>query len=217
MRCLLKKELRLALHPMNVAFLALSALLMVPNYPYYVTFFYTSLGIFMLFQAARENHDIPYMMVLPLQKRDMVRARFLLVCAVELVQLVCCIPFLYLRGAYAHLNNQVGVEANWVFLGLSMVLMGLFNLSFLPGFYRTAEKIGGPFLCSSILFFVLIFAAEALEWVVPGLHTAGELAAGAKPLSQLPYFAAGLAIYAALSWLAYRISAKRFAALDLHF
>ena len=52
---LMKKELKLVLHPMNIVFLALSALLLVPNYPYYVTFFYTTLGIFMMTQTAIEN------------------------------------------------------------------------------------------------------------------------------------------------------------------
>ena len=46
MKALLQKELRLAMHPAALLFLALSALLIIPNYPYYVTFFYTTLGIF---------------------------------------------------------------------------------------------------------------------------------------------------------------------------
>ena len=46
MKQLLQKELALTLHPTSVLFLALSALLLVPGYPYYITFFYTGLGIF---------------------------------------------------------------------------------------------------------------------------------------------------------------------------
>ena len=66
---LMKKELKLVLHPMNFGFLALSAFLLIPNYPYYVTFFYTTLGIFMMTQTARENRDISYMMRLPIAQR----------------------------------------------------------------------------------------------------------------------------------------------------
>ena len=43
MKNLLMKELRLALHPAAVMFLALSAMLLIPNYPMYVILFYTSL------------------------------------------------------------------------------------------------------------------------------------------------------------------------------
>ena len=43
---LLKKEWKLVMMPVPLLFLLLSALVLVPNYPYYVTFFYTTLGIF---------------------------------------------------------------------------------------------------------------------------------------------------------------------------
>ena len=48
MKELLLKELKLAMHPAAIMFIALSALLIIPNYPYYVTYFYTSLGIFFI-------------------------------------------------------------------------------------------------------------------------------------------------------------------------
>ena len=44
MKHLLYKEWRLAMHPTALLFLPLSAMLLIPNYPYYVIFFYTSLG-----------------------------------------------------------------------------------------------------------------------------------------------------------------------------
>ena len=58
MNRLLQKELRLAMHPASVGFLLLSALLLIPNYPYYVTFFYTSLGVFFICLGGRENKDV---------------------------------------------------------------------------------------------------------------------------------------------------------------
>ena len=48
MKELLKKEISLVLHPTNWLFLALSALVLVPNYPYYVTFLYGAGDIFSL-------------------------------------------------------------------------------------------------------------------------------------------------------------------------
>ena len=46
MKALQSKEWRLAMSPVPLLFLALSGLVLIPNYPYYVTFFYTTLGIF---------------------------------------------------------------------------------------------------------------------------------------------------------------------------
>lgn len=76
MKLLIKKEWKLTVTPVPLLFLLLSALVLVPSYPYYVTFFYNALGIFLMLQAARENRDVYYMALLPLTKRDLVRARF---------------------------------------------------------------------------------------------------------------------------------------------
>ena len=70
---LLKKEWKLVMMPVPLLFLLLSALVLVPSYPYYVTFFYNALGIFLMLQAARENRDVYYMALLPVTKRDVVR------------------------------------------------------------------------------------------------------------------------------------------------
>ncbi len=215
MQNLLKKELRLCLHPMNLCFLALSALLLVPNYPYYVTFFYTTLGIFMMFQSARENRDIFYMMLLPVRKRDMVKARFACVMCIELAQVLCCLPFLWLRSRYAELNNAVGIEANVGFLGISFVMLGVFHWIFLVGFYKTANRIGQPFLWSSVAFFGMIVLAEALLRVIPYLREVCDSMEKAMQLKQLPLLAGGLAVYLLLTFLAYRRSVRRFERLDL--
>ena len=83
MRLMLRKELRLALHPTAPMFLALSAMLMIPSYPYLVAFFYTGLAVFFTCLNGRENQDVFYSMLLPVAKRDLVRARFLTVTLLE--------------------------------------------------------------------------------------------------------------------------------------
>ena len=67
---LFKKEWKLVMMPVPLLFLLLSGLVLIPNYPYYVTFFYTTLGIFLMMQSARENRDLYYMALLPITKRE---------------------------------------------------------------------------------------------------------------------------------------------------
>ena len=212
---LMKKELKLVLHPMNFGFLALSAFLLIPNYPYYVTFFYTTLGIFMMTQTARENRDISYMMRLPIAKRDMVKARFITVMLIELAQVLCCIPFMIIRSRYAELNNPVGIEANIGFLGISLIMLGVFHLIFLAGFYKTAVNVGLPFIWSSVAFFVMGAIAEIALRVIPYLRDTCDSMAAAMQVRQIPLLIGGLLVYLLLTWLAYRLSVKRFEALDL--
>jgi len=82
------KDLRLAAHPMMYVFALFGVMLIIPNYPYTVVFFYGLLGIFFTFLNGRENKDVYYCAVLPVTKRDQVRARAWLVVAVELAELV---------------------------------------------------------------------------------------------------------------------------------
>lgn len=68
------KDLRLAAHPMMYVFALFGVMLIIPNYPYTVVFFYGLLGIFFTFLNGRENKDVYYCAVLPVTKRDQVRA-----------------------------------------------------------------------------------------------------------------------------------------------
>lgn len=140
-------------HAGAAAVLLLSALVLVPSYPYYVTFFYNALGIFLMLQAARENRDVYYMALLPLTKRDLVRARFSTIVTLQLLQALVCVPFMLLRRGYAEINNPVGIEANLAFLGFGFMLMGLFDLVFLPMHYKTAtisaNRLSFPASCCS--------------------------------------------------------------------
>lgn len=215
MKQLLKKEWRLTMPPMPVLFLLLSGLTLVPNYPYYVTFFYTTLGIFFYFQAARENRDTAYMLLLPVSKRQMVRARVLTVCEIELLQLLFCIPFMILRAGYADVKNAVGIEANVAFLGFGALLLGVFNLTFLPMHYKNGYDIGKPFVISAIVMFLLIVALEILSHVLPYMRTVCDSYAPADQIAQIPVLLGGLCCFAALTLLAERQSEKNFEKTDL--
>ena len=219
MKALMYKEWKLAMSPVPLLFLALSALLLIPSYPYYVTFFYTSLGIFLFFQSCRENRDVYYMMLLPVTKRETVRARVKTVMLLELLQAVSCVPFMLIRAQYGQTHNEVGIEANAAFLGLALVQMGVFNAMFLPMHYKTGYDLGKPFLLCSIVQFLLIALLETGEHVLlavlPQSTALLESYALSEQLRQLPILLGGACIWLLLSLLAERRSVKRFEKVDL--
>ena len=215
MKLLMKKEWKLTVTPVPLLFLLLSALVLVPSYPYYVTFFYNALGIFLMLQAARENRDVYYMALLPVTKRDQVRARAWLVVAVELAELVIAVPFAFLS---ARINpngtNLAGIDANVALFGSVLLIYGVFNVVFLPVFYKTAIRAGRAFLLAVIPMTVLMVLVEALShFPVVGPYLDATDAAG--QVRQLPVLAVGLASFALLSWLAYRKAAKNYERVDL--
>ena len=212
---LFKKEWKLVMMPVPLLFLLLSGLVLIPNYPYYVTFFYTTLGIFLMMQSARENRDLYYMALLPVTKREMVKARFSLVLTIEAMQVLVCLPFMLLRASYGEVKNAVGIEANTAFLGLGLVQMGLFNLVFFPMHYKNAYDLGKPFVVASVVEFFYIVLAEVCDHVIPYMKTVCESYALRDQLRQWPVLLGGAAVFALLTMAAERNSVWRFEQVDL--
>lgn len=91
---------------------------------------------------------------------------------------------------------MVGIEANAAWCGFGLVIYAAFNLVFLTGYYKTAQKIGVPFLAALVPVLLLITVMEgvshipALAWIdsvrpddqgPPAVHPGGggcHLAAG---------------------------------------
>lgn len=216
MKHLLYKELRLAKHPTIFLFLLFSAMLLIPSYPYYVAFIYTCLSVFFVFLQGRENNDLSFTALLPVRKRDIVRARCLLVVLMQLAQVLVSLPCAIVGARINPLGgNAAGIEANAAFFGLVLVMYALFNLLFLPAFYRTGYRVGRAFLFAGAAVLVYIVAAELLVQCVPALKASLDTFDPATRGTRLFVLLLGAGLYAAGSLLACRLSERRFARVDL--
>lgn len=214
MKALLYKQLKLTCHPMTLVFLLSGVFLLIPSYPYTVAFFYVTLGIFFMFQNSREQRDAAYCAVLPVRKRDGVRASCLFAVLVEVAALLLAIPFAVLSARINPMGtNQAGLDANPALFALALVLLGFFNRIFLPGFYKTGYKVGGPFLKASAAMTLVVLCDIALPHV-PGLAWLDGTDA-ASCLRQLPLLAVGAALYALLTMWACRRAAALYEKVDL--
>ena len=212
---LLRKEFVLFTHPTSWMFLCFGAMLLIPGYPMYVVFFWATLGLFYACLSARENNDLYYTLLLPVRKRDAVRARGLYFALMELLQLLACIPFAILRGVLRIGPNAAGMDVNLALFGLALLLMGLFNLLFLPRLYKNPAAVGKPFLIVTSFVFVYIVAAEACCFAVPFfrdvLDTPDPQHLGAKLIVLL----GGAAAFVLLTVLGVRRAEKIFEQVDL--
>ncbi len=214
MRALLQKELTLAVHPTNLIFLGLSALALIPNYPYETLFFYNCLGVFFLCLTARENRDVEFTLLLPVPKRAAVAARMLAAALLQLAQAGLAVPFALVRN-WMPMENQVGLEANVAFFGVAFLLLGAFNLVFFPLYYRDVGRVGLPFLAGCAVFTLLTCAAEASAHLVPFVRDVLDTKDPAHLPQKLAVLGIGLAAYALCTLLAYLRSARSFERLDL--
>ncbi len=212
---LLKKEFRLFTHPTSWMFLAFGAMMLIPGYPMYIPLFWATLGLFYACLSARENNDLYYTLLLPVRKCDAVRARGLYFALMELLQIAACIPFAILRGVLKIGPNAAGMDVNVALFGLGLILMGLFNLLFLPRLYKNPAAVGKPFLIVTIWVVVYILAAEVCCFAVPFfrdvLDTPDPQHLGAK----LIVLFVGAALFALLTALGVRRAEKIFDKVDL--
>lgn len=214
MKTLLYKQLRLACHPMTPVFCLSGIMLLIPNYPYSVAFFYVTLGLFFTFLNMREQKDIYYSALLPLRKRDTVRAAVAFTVLVELLSVVITALFCLLSAKLQPgKDNAVGMDANLMLLGAGFVLYGVFNLVFFVCLYRSGYKVGAAYLKANLALWPMMLLAEALPHFPP-LMWLNRVDTQAN-LRQIPILLFGMAVFAVLTMLAYRRSAGLYERVDL--
>ena len=212
---LLKKEIALCIHPAAWMMLALAVLILIPNYPYAVSFFYLTLGLFFICIGARENHDVTFTMTLPVKKRALVTGRFLLAMLLELLSLLLAGLMILLHSLLIHTPNGAGMEANIVLLGEGLLLYGVFHLIFFPLHYRDTSRVGLPFLFASAAVFLLITADVVLSYAFPFWRDVLDTPDPTQLRVKLLFDLGCAVFYALATFLSLRVSQKRFLTLDI--
>ena len=217
MKNLLNKELKLATSPLAWIFLLFSVMTFLPGYPILMGPFFLCLGLFQSFQMAREANDTLYTVLLPVRKADAVRAKYTVVCFFELIFLVLIAVFTVIRmtilsEAVPYVKNAL-MNATPFFLAMALIVFLLFNIIFLGGFFKTAYKIGRPYITFLIVSLIVILAAEALIHV-PFL-TFLRTPAGEKLPIQFAILAAAAVMFALFTRLSQNRSIERFERIDL--
>lgn len=213
---LLKKELKLCLHPAAVIMLGLSLLILIPNYPYAVSFFYTMLGLFFIAQGARENHDVTFTLSLPVNKRSVVDGRFLLTVFLELISLILAGILIAVHRLLIPGVNGAGMEANAALLGEGLFLFGVFNLIFYPAHFKDVNRIGAPFVAAVTVVFLLITAEVVSTYAVPFFRDVLDTPDPQNMSAKLCFDLVCLAAFTGMTLCSLRISQKRFEMQDIH-
>ena len=217
MKALLKKEMRLSASILSYLFLGFALMALLPGYPILCGVFFITLGIFQSFQSAREANDIVYSALLPIAKRDVVKGKYLFSIFIELtgflgMAVLTIIRMSALSDSPVYRQNAL-MNANPFFLGMALLIFGMFNLIFIGGFFRTAYKFAKPFVTYIIVCFLLIVVAEALHHV-PGLEAINAFGFDHIVL-QLTLLLGGVLIYILLTGISYHMACVSFEEIDL--
>ena len=217
MRRLWIKEFRLAASPLSYLFLIAACMTLLPGYPILMGAFFICLGLFQSFQNAREANDTLYTVLLPVRKTDFVRAKYAFVCTIQGIGFLLCaaltaVRMTVLSGGSAYVENAL-MNPSPVYLAAVLLIFAAFNVLFVGGFFRTAYKMGAPFLKFGIAALLLITAAEALHHF-PGLGFLNTTQ-GERLGLQFSILLAAVAVYGILTLLSCRSSRIKFEQIDL--
>ena len=203
MKELLKKEFTLTAGIVTYLFTLFGLMAFIPGYPILVSGFFVNLGIQITFQFAREYNDILYTVLLPVNKSDAVKARYLFCVCIQMTS--------FLISAAVYVQNVL-LSANLTFLAFLLVIHMLFNIIFVGGFFKTAYYYGKVFIIYSISAILTVGAAETLHHI-PGLEFLNATS-GEEVFIQIGILAVGIVLYIVGTILSMKTAIKRFEKLD---
>lgn len=217
MSALLKKEMRLSALLLTYLFIGFGFMAFIPGYPILCGVFFITLGIFQSFQNAREANDIVYSALLPIAKSDVVKGKYQFTLLIELsgfalMAVTTLIRMTLLADSPVYRQNAL-MNANPFFLGMALLIFGLFNVIFLGGFFKTGYKMGNYFIIYVVSAFAVITLAEAAHYF-PGMGALNAFGFEHASL-QLILLLAGIVCFALMTYLSFKKACSDFEKVDL--
>lgn len=215
MSSLLYKEFKLNISPLFYLATLLGALLLIPGWLYFIALMYVFfITITNIMSASKTQNDIGYCSMLPIRRRDIVKARIMSIHIIELLHIAVAVIFALInRRIYSF--NSIFMEPNAAFFGLGFVMYGIFNIIFFPMFYKTGHKIGLPAIIAIAAAVVFATAVEMGVMLLPKLNYALDNPAPETLIWKLVTLAAGIIFFVVTGIISYKLSAKRFEKLGL--
>lgn len=212
MHNLLIKELRLGVHPFFyfMPFLT-GALMLIPGWLYFlVILYFCFLTIPNMFAGYKTQNDLIFSSMLPVTKKDIVKARIYVIVLLELLHLIVAMIYGAISVRFFPELVYYFFKPTFGFWGLCFVMMAIFNLIFISMYYKTAYKYGAATFAS--ITGAMLFAIGA-EWLSIENYSIYEFFKGAgsdQLANHLFVFIAGIVAFALFTIIAYYIAIKRF-------
>jgi len=224
MKALIYKELKLSMHPICYVFMFLFPfMLLIPGFPSAVGFIYILSAYPILFLGAnkgQQSNDLLYTTLLPIRKKDIVKARIFTVAFMQFV-------FIFVASALSPLayfiNKElppdkaipgIGINGFVSIIGIALIGYSIADLIFFPIYYKHGKSIVMSTLFT-ILGFVLYLAIFTIVIpYIPGCEGYSKLLQGSGLGAQFIFLGICLAIYFLLHLIVYRVSTRLLEKVD---
>ena len=209
---LVMKDLRLGINSFFFVLPVLTgALMLVPGWIYFlVPLYFCWLTVPNMFGGFKAQNDLLFTAMMPVTKKDMVRARIVVIVLLELLHLALAMIFgaitlrLYPQLTYNFFAPHMG------FWGLCLAMFAIFNLILIPMYYKTAYTYGKATAASITA--AMLFAGIA-QWLGIQNSSVADVFIGTgvdNTALQISILAAGIVIFLGFTLMAYRIAVLRF-------
>ncbi len=187
---LIRKELRLNLHPGEWAFLSLAALLLIPQWLYCIAFIYVFILLMVVVQTDKANDNLTFTTLLPVRKRDVVTARTWVIAGWELLYVLLAAACAAVRLWLYPIENEASMNTNVAFFGSVFLMYAIFNAIFIVGSYKKPYRLLWPLLGGSLIALSVTALLDTIALVVPAVSRL----LNDNGLGHLPYQLAVLAV-----------------------
>ena len=235
MKALLYKEFKLAMHPICYVFICLFPLMvLIPSYPLGIGFIYLLSCYPILFLGAnkgQQSNDLLYSALLPIRKKDIVKARLFTVAVMQFVYIafMCALlPVAFLiqdsivaeqiavNGTAETMIPGIPLEGFGSVVAIGLIGFSIADLIFFPIYYKNGKSIVMSTMLT-ILGFVVYLGIFTIG--LPYIPVVGEaflniFANKGMIWPQFAFVGFALGLYAVIHLLVYKISSKRLERVD---
>lgn len=214
---LLMKDIKLGVHPMFFVMpLLTGALMFIPGWIYLLVLLYFCwITIPNMFGAFKSQNDLMFTAMMPVTKKDIVKARISVVVILELLHIGIAMILGFISiGLYPNLT-YIFFYPHFGFWGVCFVMLAIFNIIFFIMYFKTAYNYGAAAITSIAA--AMLFAGIA-QWIAIQNSYVYDLfnGTGVDDLGlQLSILAAGIVIFIVCTLMAYRVSVKRFLRVEI--
>lgn len=214
---LLRKDFKVGVHPFFLVLPFLTgALMLIPGWIYFLAimyFFWITIPI--VFSQYRTHNDLFFTSMMPVTKNDIVKARVSVIVILELLHIVIAMIYgLFTIHLYPDLTHYF-FAPHMGFWGLCFVMLAIFNIIFIPMYYKTAYKLGAAQLVSITT--AMVFAGIA-QWAgiqSSYMHDIFNGSGADNMILQSSILITGIVIFIAFTLIAYHMSVKRFQRVEI--
>jgi len=212
MKNLVYKELKLSINKFFYFLpILLGGLMFIPNWIFMLVFYYFFwISVPQIYGSYIQQGDYNFLTILPIKRKDIVSSKIYALFIIEAIHLVIAVLF-GISHNLIYGSWNFFFDINLAFFGVAILLFGVFNISFLPAYFKTAHFFGKPLIYATAI--VLIYGF-IFEFGITKYQFMRDIFEGTLAIQSI-VFAVTTLLGIVLSICSLKISQKRIQAIDL--